>query len=149
VPLTTRPRREEELDGRDYRFLDRNEFQAMIADGRMLYWDYTLGHYYGFDAQIDADTSVITHALSRMALRIKRSDDEVVLVFLKPRDEALHLARLHSRFPDPHEFEGRRKHVEEELVHSPLFDHVLAVSGAEEAVASEHEGLWKLLGFLR
>ena len=36
VSVTTRPRREEEVDGRDYYFIDRRRFDEMLARGELL-----------------------------------------------------------------------------------------------------------------
>lgn len=47
VPVTTRPRRADEVDGGHYRFVDRAEFDRMIADGRLLEWAEIGGHRYG------------------------------------------------------------------------------------------------------
>lgn len=44
---TTRPPRPGEVDGRDYRFVDRETFEKMIAEGELLEWAEVFGNYYG------------------------------------------------------------------------------------------------------
>jgi guanylate kinase len=47
---TTRAPRPGEVDGRDYRFVDRTTFETMIADGELLEWAEVFGNYYGTPA---------------------------------------------------------------------------------------------------
>ena len=47
ISYTTRARREAEVDGRDYFFLDRSRFQAKIEAGDFLEWAEVHGNYYG------------------------------------------------------------------------------------------------------
>ncbi|MBS3821479.1 MAG: guanylate kinase [Planctomycetes bacterium] len=48
--VTTRAPRPGEVDGRDYRFVDRTTFETMIADGELLEWAEVFGNYYGTPA---------------------------------------------------------------------------------------------------
>jgi len=47
VSATTRPARAGEVDGRDYHFLSRSQFEAMIRAGELLEWAQYAGNYYG------------------------------------------------------------------------------------------------------
>ena len=47
VSATTRDPRPNEVDGRDYHFIDRTRFEAMIAAGAFLEWAKVFDHYYG------------------------------------------------------------------------------------------------------
>lgn len=47
VSATTRPRGASEVDGRDYYFLTRQEFQRRIAAGEFLEYAEVFGNYYG------------------------------------------------------------------------------------------------------
>ena len=50
VSATTRRPREGERDGREYRFVDRQTFQRMIAADELLEWAEVFGEYYGTPA---------------------------------------------------------------------------------------------------
>jgi len=50
VSLTTRRPRPGEVDGREYRFVDRSRFEEMIAAGEMLEWAEVFGELYGTPA---------------------------------------------------------------------------------------------------
>lgn len=83
VPCTTRKIRTEEVNGKDYYFLSKQEFQLRVRDGRMTEWDYSLDNYYGYDFQFPGNNKKITHGLSRMALRIKKQhSSDITTVFL-------------------------------------------------------------------
>jgi len=45
--LTTRPRRSQEREGRDYFFVSREEFKRLLKAKKILEWTRYLGYYYG------------------------------------------------------------------------------------------------------
>src|ERR1700687_4262719 len=47
VSYTTRPPRGQEQNGKDYFFLTREEFEAMIGREELLEWAQVFGNYYG------------------------------------------------------------------------------------------------------
>lgn len=47
ISMTTREKREKEVDGRDYYFVSDEEFQKNIDDGNFLEWANFVGHRYG------------------------------------------------------------------------------------------------------
>lgn len=44
---TTRPRRNREIEGRDYYFVTKGQFQEMIDNGEFVEWAQVYGNYYG------------------------------------------------------------------------------------------------------
>ncbi len=64
VSATTRPPREDEIDGRHYFFLTEEEFNSRLAKDEFAEWACVHGHYYGtpksfINATIDRGRSVI------------------------------------------------------------------------------------------
>jgi guanylate kinase len=47
ISVTTRPKRRGEINGRDYHFIDRARFDAMVAKGELLEWAKVFGNWYG------------------------------------------------------------------------------------------------------
>ncbi len=47
VSVTTRPIRPGEVDGRDYHFTDKAQFEAMVTGEHFLEWAHVFGHSYG------------------------------------------------------------------------------------------------------
>uniref|UniRef100_UPI0016439DA4 hypothetical protein n=1 Tax=Yersinia mollaretii TaxID=33060 RepID=UPI0016439DA4 len=89
-------------------------------------WDYTLNNYYGFlnsDLQNDYKIS-ITHALAKMALRIKSSQpDKYTTIFIEPLDDIEMERRIIDRDQNKNELKVRLQHGVDELVHKSLFDY--------------------------
>ena len=52
ISYTTRPRRFNEVDGKDYFFVDKKEFKKMIKKGEFLEWEKVYGNYYGTSKKI-------------------------------------------------------------------------------------------------
>src|SRR5215211_1079430 len=51
VSVTTRPMRSGEVDGHDYRFIDRARFDGMVRGGELLEWAEVFDHCYGTPKQ--------------------------------------------------------------------------------------------------
>src|SRR5580698_9303495 len=51
VSVTTRQKRPGEIDGRDYHFIDRSRFDAMVKKGELLEWAEVFGHRYATPRQ--------------------------------------------------------------------------------------------------
>src|SRR5215468_381023 len=51
ISVTTRPRRLSEVDGRDYHFIDRARYDAMVGNDELLEWAEVFGHCYGTPRQ--------------------------------------------------------------------------------------------------
>jgi guanylate kinase len=47
ISVTTRPKRPGEVDGRDYHFIDRARFDAMVKKNELLEWAEVFGNFYG------------------------------------------------------------------------------------------------------
>ena len=59
VSATTRAPREGEVDGKDYHFVDLEEFRRMVTDHEFLEWAHVFGHRYGTPkGKIRADESL-------------------------------------------------------------------------------------------
>ena len=89
VSVTTRPRSQAEVDGRDYWFISENEFQRRIDKGELLEYAEVFGHLYGTpkdkveDALQDART-VILEIDVQGAKKVKRIYQDAVMIFVFP-----------------------------------------------------------------
>ena len=89
VSVTTRPPRSGEVPGKDYVFVSESEFEDMVVNNQLLEWAYVHGHYYGtpkkpvFDKLAEGKT-VILEIDMQGAMQVRRSIDDVVLIFLLP-----------------------------------------------------------------
>jgi guanylate kinase len=124
VPFTTREIRTNENHGIDYNFINKEDFFHAYKQNGLFEWDYVLDNYYGFNNEsfpLDSNNVFITHALARMALRIKSKVKNVQTVFIMPDDYNLLHTRLNKSDRSSNLVERLRHGVEEES-HSQLFD---------------------------
>lgn len=127
VPWSSRKIRKEENGISDYHFVTKEEFRDKIADNTIVEWDYALSNYYGYTMFDASSEHLITQGLSRMTLRIKKKyPDKITTVFLMPKNIDNVINVLH------HIYRGkdlclRLELVEEELLHSRLFDYIFTV----------------------
>lgn len=90
VSATTRARREGEVDGKNYYYLTRKEFEDTIKSGGFIEYEHFFGNYYG--TLLDKTEKAVTtgeHLLFDLdvkgALNLKeRFPDSSLLIFLKP-----------------------------------------------------------------
>ena len=92
LTCTTRPRREHEVEGRDYHFISGEEFDAMIRGDQLLEWAEVHGNRYGVPAasvlnRLNNGGDVICVIDVQGACRIRGLFPNALLVFLKPPDE--------------------------------------------------------------
>lgn len=128
IPCTTRTIRSDEVDGKDYFFLSKTEFQSKIYEKKIREWDYCLSNYYGYYYEFPGSGRLITHALSRLALRIKdKYPQNITTIFLMPRNKDKIFNNLKKIYSGK-DLLLREALVEEEICHSKLFDKVFTVS---------------------
>jgi len=85
TPVTTRLKRVEENNAVDYYFISKQEFLNQIKCNFFIEWDFNLSNFYGFYF-FNSTKNNITHSLSRMAIRIKRKTENVITIFLYPKN---------------------------------------------------------------
>jgi guanylate kinase len=103
ISATTRSPREGEVNGREYRFVSRDAFEAMIAADELLEWATVFGgEYYGtpagpVDEAIAAGRTVILEIDIQGGLQVAGRMPEAMFVLLLPPDEATLRQRLAGR----------------------------------------------------
>lgn len=107
ISATTRSPRDGEIDGQDYYFLDRAEFEAKIAAGDLLEWAEFAGNYYGTPKtairdQLDRGESVLLEIELEGARQVRQLFDQAISVFILPPsiDELEHRLRTRARDTD-------------------------------------------------
>lgn len=113
VSLTTRARREGEVDGVDYRFVDEDEFARARSAGELAEWAVVHGSLYGTPlAEIDRALEDGYHVLVDVDVQggtsLMRAYPEAVSIFLLPPSHAAMEARLKGRGTDSAEAIGGR-----------------------------------------
>ncbi len=142
VSVTTRPKRPGEIDGRDYNFIDRHRFVAMVKNGEVLEWAEVFGHRYGTPRQpvIEAlrngrDVLFDIDWQGTQQLREKARDDLVSVFILPPTVPELE-RRLRRRAQDSRSVIGSRMaKAAGEMSHWPEYDYVIVNRDKAEAFA--------------
>lgn len=139
ISYTTRPRRENERAGHDYHFIDKAEFERMIAAGEFLEHANVYGNFYGTSRQqVDAVLATGANMLLEIdwqgAQQIARAMPERRAIFiLPPSREALEI-RLRGRKTDTDEVIARRLRASiEDMSHWVEFDYAVINDDFERA----------------
>jgi len=149
---TTRPRRPDEVDGREYHFLAEADFQRRVEGGEFLEHVSYAGNRYGtlrgeVERRLRAGRDVVLEIEVVGARAVKQQMPEAVLVFIAPPAVGDLEARLRGRGTDsPEEISDRLEIARREMEAQPEFDHVIVNDDAERAadqlvalVGSAHE----------
>ena len=142
VSVTTRPQRRGEVDGRDYHFIDRARFKAMVKTGKLLEWAEVFGHCYGtprrpVEQALQAGRDVLFDIdwQGTQQLREKARDDLVSVFILPPAVKELE-RRLERRAQDSNDIIGSRMaKAAGEMSHWPEYDYVIVNRDKAEAFA--------------
>jgi len=103
VSVTTRPPRENEIDGVHYFFVDDREFDSLIENDELVEWAEVHGNRYGslrkyVDEVLNNNRIVIFEIDTQGAMQLKKSyPDRSVLVFIAPPSMAECEHRLRAR----------------------------------------------------
>ena len=142
VSVTTRKMRPGENEGRDYRFIDRKQFDAMVDSDELLEWAEVFDNYYGTpkkpvmealatgrDVLFDIDWQ------GTQQLREKARADLVSVFVLPPSIPELE-RRLRTRAQDDYETIHRRMaKAADEMSHWAEYDYVVINLDLEQAFA--------------
>ena len=136
VSHTTRPPRRGEVEGREYHFVCREQFEQMVTDGRFLEWATVHGNLYGTtktEAQRATD-GIIFDVDHQGARQIKAQRPDAVCVFILPPSMPELLRRLKGRASDSEETVARRYRAAlHEIEHYGLFDYVMVNDNLDAA----------------
>ena len=146
VSATTRKKRENEVDGKDYFFLARKDFEERIARGELVEYEEIYGDYYG------SLKSVVDRALAERrpllfdvdvngALSIKKKyPKDAVLIFIQPPSiEALRERLLKRNTEDKKTVIKRLERVPMELGKGKGFDYKVVNDDLPKAISEVDE----------
>ncbi len=134
VTATTRPMRDGEKDGVDYRFLSRQKFQSLLDEDGFLEWATVYGNCYGVPkgeivAALSRGSDVVVKVDVQGAATIRRILPQAVLIFLMPPSMKELERRLTQRLSEsPTGLALRLKSAQEEAESLPLFDYAVTSS---------------------
>lgn len=133
VSATTRGRRENETDGKDYYFLSVDEFREMISNGDLLEWQEVYkDHYYGTpksepDRIWESGRHVLFDVDVRGGINLKKifGDKAISLFIMPPSVSELEKRLINRSTDDPEKIKMRVEKAAEEMKTAGEFDHII------------------------
>lgn len=144
ISATTRAPRTGELDGQEYFFRTKDEFEQMIAEDALIEYANYVGNYYGTPRnyvyeQMDAGKDVILEIEIQGALKVKEKFPETLLLFVTPPTAVELEARLRGRKTETEQvIHDRLKRAMEEAEYMEAYDYILVNDSLEDCVENMH-----------
>ena len=145
ISATTRGPREGEVDGREYFFKTKEQFEQMIAEDALIEHACYVGNYYGTPKsyvmeQLEAGKNVILEIEIQGALAVKEKFPDTLLLFVTPPSAAELEHRLRGRGTETVEvIKNRLKRAVEEAEYMDRYDYILVNDDLETCVKEMHE----------
>ena len=140
VSYTSRSPRPNEIDGKDYYFISRDDFRKRIKKGEFIEWVENYGHLYGSSRKVMEEfiregNDLLLDIEPRGARKVKREFKGGIYVFVLPPSRSDLLKRLEKR---GHESEDairkRYKQAERELQEISWYDYVIFNQDLDKAI---------------
>ena len=141
ISTTTRAKRAKEVEGKDYYFVSKEEFEKEIEAGMFLEWANVHGNYYGTSLRpvleaLEAGKLVLFDVDVQGFMSIKKSSLASLLtsVFITTPSKSELSQRLLARGTDSQEvIEKRLQNAIEELAYMREYDYILINSDLQES----------------
>lgn len=141
ISMTTRQMRPGEVNGKDYYFVSKEEFEKEIADGGMLEYAQYVDNYYGtplkyVNEMLDAGKDVFLEIEVKGAMQVRKKVSDGLFIFLTPPDLMELRQRIINRGTDDLEtIDKRMEKAKDEIEMMQNYDY--AVVNDEVAKAAE------------
>lgn len=145
VSATTRQPREGEKDGEDYFFVNREYFQQMIEEGRLVEYAQYVNHYYGtprdyVEKKMAEGKDVILEIEIQGALKVKKRFPDALLIFVTPPSAGELRRRLVGRGTETIEvINARLRRAAEEASGMEAYDYLLINYEIDACVEQMHQ----------
>ncbi|MBI4558341.1 MAG: guanylate kinase [Candidatus Hydrogenedentes bacterium] len=146
ITATTRPPRRSEMPGKDYYFLDRNEFQEKVRCGYFAEWAEVHGNLYGTPASeltrlLNSGRDVLLQVDVQGMRNLRQGGHALVSIFIMPPSLDELERRLQRRGADSAETIALRvRNARDEMLARDAYDHVIVNEDLDRAV-KEFEAL--------
>ena len=142
VSYTTRPPRGNEQQGEQYHFIEREEFETLIARDEFLEFASVFGNYYGthrnvLDWAASKRCDLVLDIDVQGAAQLKKKIPEAVSIFILPPSREVLERRLRLRSEDPDSVIRRRlKDAAQEIRNYHAYDYLLINDNLEQSSAT-------------
>lgn len=145
VSATTRKPRPGEVDGVNYHFVSKEEFENLIQKGELLEWAEFAGNYYGtfvktVKESLDNNQNLALEIEVQGAMQVKNKIPEAVMIFILPPSLEELENRLIGRNTETDEVRQKRlAAAEKELTQTDIFTYKVVNDNVEDALAQLKE----------
>ena len=145
VSATTRKKRDGEIEGVSYFYLNHDEFEKMIAEDKFLEYAQVHNNYYGtpkefVEKKINEGKIVILEIDVQGALNIKKNTDNGVFIFLAPPSLKELKKRIIGRGTETDEdIKIRMNNAKKELEYIKDYDYIVINDHLNSAITSVNE----------
>ena len=139
VSMTTRNMRPGEVEGKDYYFVSRDEFQERIREGKFLEHAEFVGNYYGtpldrVNDELDKGNEVVLEIEVEGALQVKEKMPDCVMIFIVPPGKQALYDRLRRRGTEEEEvIKSRIAKANREFKMAYLYDYIVVNDDVDNA----------------
>lgn len=139
ISYTVREPREGEEDGKDYYFINEEEFRKLEEEGAFIESSIVHGKKYGTPLaplieHIKSGVDVILNIDTQGAKKIRQKIADAVFIFIFPPSKDILMERLRDRGTKKEEMELRIKNAEEEIRHAVWYDYIIINDKLEDAI---------------
>jgi len=144
ISYTTRGPREGELNGRDYHFVTREQFEKMIAADDFLEHANVFGNYYGtsrrwIEERLSGDHDVLLEIDWQGAQQVRKLFEQMVGIFIMPPSLEELRRRLQRRGKDaPDTIERRLAGARDDISHVLEFEYIIVNESFDSAATDLH-----------
>ena len=131
VSMTTRKPRTGEVDGREYFFVSREEFEKKIAEGKMLEYAEFVNNYYGtpldkVEEQLKMGKEVVLEIEVQGAMQVREKMKDAIFIFIAPPSiEALHNRLLRRGTESEDIINERLEKAKREIGLAYMYDYIV------------------------
>ncbi len=140
VSYTTRAPRPGETDGRDYHFVSRERFEAMLAEGEFLEHAEVYGNFYGTSKgviarDLNAGRDILLEIDWQGAAQVQEHFPQAASIFILPPSFDALRTRLDGRGQDSAEvIERRLAAAAHDVAHAGAFDYIIVNDDFDHAL---------------
>ncbi len=140
VSATTRAPREGEIDGVNYYFLSRDDFENRIKNGDMLEYTEYCGNYYGtllseVHDSLNRGVDVLLEIEVEGAFNAKKAFPDALMIFILPPSMEILENRLRSRNTEEEaKIQQRINEAKREISYAEYYDYQIVNDNLEDAV---------------
>lgn len=144
ISYTTRPPRGSEVNGREYFFVSREEFESMVRQDEFLEWANVFGYYYGTARRFLQEAKqrgkdLVLDIDVQGARQVKEKMPEAVSIFILPPSRQVLERRLRNRSATEHVtseevINCRLLAAAKEIENYPNYDYILVNDRLEDSI---------------